>query len=64
MGSEEKVKFLVHELGVTRNRIFYSRDPNFYDDLRVATHGDGIDYMLNSVSVELQHTSWECVASD
>ncbi|KAK2048031.1 putative polyketide synthase [Colletotrichum somersetense] len=64
VGSEEKAKFLVDELGVPRKRIFHSRDTSFYDDLMAATGGTGVDCVLNSVSGELLHASWECVASN
>ncbi|KAH8659903.1 hypothetical protein BX600DRAFT_399805 [Xylariales sp. PMI_506] len=64
VGSEEKVKFLVNDLGVPRDRIFHSRDTSFYDDLMIATDGVGVDCVLNSVSGELLHTTWECVASN
>ncbi|EAW17483.1 putative polyketide synthase, partial [Aspergillus fischeri NRRL 181] len=63
VGSEEKAEFLVKEFGIPRNRIFHSRDTSFRDDLMAATDGVGVDCVLNSVSGELLHTSWECVAS-
>ena len=64
VGSEEKAKFLVDQLGIPRDRIFHSRDTSFYDDLMAATDGVGVDCVLNSVSGELLHTSWDCVASN
>ncbi|GFF81102.1 polyketide synthase, putative [Aspergillus udagawae] len=63
VGSEEKADFLVKEFGIPRNRIFHSRNTSFHDDLMAATDGVGVDCVLNSVSGELLHTSWECVAS-
>lgn len=64
VGSEQKAKFLVEELGIPRDRIFYSRDTSFYNDLMDSTDGHGVDCVLNSVSGELLHASWECVASN
>lgn len=64
VGSEDKAKFLVGELAIPRYRIFHSRDTSFYDDLMAATDGVGVDCVLNSVSGELLHTTWECVASN
>ena len=64
VGSEEKTKFLVDELGIPRDRIFHSRDTSFYDGLMAATNGVGVDCVLNSVSGELLHTTWDCVASN
>ncbi|KAL4977326.1 hypothetical protein BDW66DRAFT_150182 [Aspergillus desertorum] len=64
VGSEEKAQFLVREFGIPRERIFHSRDTSFYDDLMIATDGVGVDCVLNSVSGELLHTTWECVAAN
>ncbi|RDW89916.1 type I polyketide synthase [Aspergillus mulundensis] len=64
VGSEEKAQFLMREFGIQRERIFHSRDTSFYDDLMVATDGVGVDCVLNSVSGELLHTTWECVAAN
>ncbi|KAL2817757.1 hypothetical protein BDW59DRAFT_165803 [Aspergillus cavernicola] len=64
VGSEEKARFLMQEFGIPRARIFHSRDTSFYDELMAATDGVGVDCVLNSVSGELLHTSWECVASN
>ncbi|KAL4894558.1 hypothetical protein BDV59DRAFT_207137 [Aspergillus ambiguus] len=64
VGSEEKAQFLMREFGISRDRIFHSRDTSFYDDLMEATNGVGVDCVLNSVSGELLHATWECVASN
>ncbi|KAL4901000.1 hypothetical protein BDW74DRAFT_182333 [Aspergillus multicolor] len=64
VGSEEKAQFLVREFGIPRDHIFHSRDTSFYDELMVATDGTGVDCVLNSVSGELLHTTWECVAAN
>ena len=62
VSSPEKVAFLVNELGVTKENIFYSRDNSFLDDVLKATHGRGVDVVLNSLSGEQLHASWKCVA--
>ena len=64
VGSEEKAKFLMDEFGIPRDRIFHSRNTSFYDGVMAATNGIGIDCVLNSVSGELLHTTWDCVASN
>ena len=64
VGSEEKANFLVDKFEIPRDRIFRSRDTSFYDDLMAATNGVGVDCVLNSVSGELLHTTWDCVASN
>lgn len=64
VGSEDKAEFLTREFGIPRERIFHSRDTSFRDDLLAATGGAGVDCALNSVSGELLHATWECVASN
>jgi hypothetical protein len=63
VGSEEKIVFLnqVHE--IPRNRIFNSRSTSFASEVMEATSGRGIDVVLNSLSGELLHASWGCVAA-
>lgn len=62
VGAQAKVDFLVNELGVQRDRIFHSRDDSFVNDVLSATNGKGIDVVLNSLSGELLHATWQCVA--
>ncbi|RFU79720.1 polyketide synthase [Trichoderma arundinaceum] len=61
-GSEEKVNHLMKTYGIPRDRIFNSRDLTFRRDILQATGGKGVDVVLNSLSGELLHASWECVA--
>ncbi|KAH0434137.1 KR domain-containing protein [Colletotrichum camelliae] len=62
VGSEEKVDYLVSTFGISRDRIFQSRDASFLPDILKATSGRGVDIVLNSLSGELLHASWSCVA--
>nr|ALQ32752.1 putative polyketide synthase [Fusarium anthophilum] len=62
VGNEEKVQYLVDNFGLPRSRIFNSRDASFLYDIRAATEGHGVDLVLNSLSGELLHASWQCVA--
>lgn len=62
VGSEEKVQYLQENYNVPRARIFHSRSASFYDDVMAATNGKGVDLVLNSLSGELLHASWRCVA--
>jgi NADPH:quinone reductase-like Zn-dependent oxidoreductase len=62
VGNETKVKYLEDNLGVSRDHIFNSRDATFLPALRKATNGRGVDIVLNSLSGELLHASWDCVA--
>ena len=62
VGSEKKIEHLVHEFGMTRDRIFNSRDASFLDGVMRETKGVGVDLVLNSLPGELLHASWRCVA--
>ncbi|KAF5855558.1 hypothetical protein ETB97_008996 [Aspergillus alliaceus] len=63
VGSEEKVQFLVDNFNIPRNRIFNSRNAGFLPSIMKETNGRGVDVVLNSLSGDLLHASWECVAS-
>ncbi|KAK8017706.1 hypothetical protein PG993_014032 [Apiospora rasikravindrae] len=62
VGSDEKAEYLMREFGIPRERIFNSRSTEFLDGVLQATHGIGVDAVLNSVSGDLLHASWKCVA--
>jgi len=62
VGNESKAEFLVSKFGVPRERIFHSRDASFLPAVLKATGGRGVDVVLNSLSGELLHASWKCVA--
>ena len=61
-GNDEKVEHLTSKIRIPRNHIFNSRDHSFLPDLMRETKGKGVDLVLNSLSGELLHTSWKCVA--
>ncbi|KAF2164140.1 hypothetical protein M409DRAFT_68050 [Zasmidium cellare ATCC 36951] len=62
VGSNAKAQYLVDTFGIPRNRIFYSRDNSFVKDVYRETGGKGIDQVLNSLSGDLLHETWKCVA--
>ncbi|OCT53827.1 putative polyketide synthase [Cladophialophora carrionii] len=62
VGSPGKVEYLTKTVGVPEERIFNSRDNTFLRDIMSATQGRGVDVVLNSLSGELLHASWKCVA--
>ena len=62
VGSEDKVAYLTNELSFPKNRIFNSRDTSFVDGLMRETQNKGVDLVLNSLSGELLHATWHCVA--
>ena len=62
VGNEEKVQYLMKTFNIPRCCIFNSRNSSFFTDLMRETHNRGVDVVLNSLSGELLHTSWQCVA--
>ncbi|CAK3992631.1 polyketide synthase [Lecanosticta acicola] len=62
VGNDEKVKYLMETFGLPRNRIFHSRDTSFVEDVMRETKGEGVDLALNSLSGELLHATWKCIA--
>ncbi|KAI8241966.1 hypothetical protein K4K55_011505 [Colletotrichum sp. SAR 10_96] len=62
VGNEDKARYLVDTFGLPRNRIFSSRDASFVDGLMKETNRRGVDLALNSLSGELLHATWRCVA--
>lgn len=62
VSSEMKVAHLMNNFRIPRNRIFQSRDKSFVDGVMRETNGQGMDIILNSLSGELLHATWDCVA--
>jgi NADPH:quinone reductase-like Zn-dependent oxidoreductase len=61
-GNNEKVEYLMKTFSLPRNRIFNSRNTSFLVDVMRETNGRGVDLTLNSLSGELLHATWKCVA--
>ncbi|KAL8721388.1 MAG: hypothetical protein Q9225_001935 [Loekoesia sp. 1 TL-2023] len=62
IGTEEKVESLMRTFDIPRNHIFNSRNSSFLRDAMRETNGTGVDVVLNSLSGNLFHASWKCVA--
>lgn len=62
VGNDIKVAYLMEHYGIPRGRIYNSRNKSFKADLMHATGGRGVHIVLNSLSGNLLHASWECVA--
>lgn len=62
VGSDEKVQYLIETFNIPRDHIFNARDGSFLPALMGATNGKGVNLVLNSLSGELLHASWKCVA--
>ncbi|KAI1743043.1 hypothetical protein F4680DRAFT_445514 [Xylaria scruposa] len=62
VGTDDKATYLVENYEIPRNRIFDSRSSSFLEGVMRETGNKGVDVVLNSLSGELLHASWECVA--
>lgn len=62
VGTEQKVSHLMSNFGIPKNRIFNSRDESFVEGIMLQTQRSGVDVVLNSLSGELLHATWQCVA--
>lgn len=61
-GSREKCDFLKEVYGLKDAQILSSRDSSFVDGVYKLTNGKGVDVVLNSLSGDLLHASWRCIA--
>jgi NADPH:quinone reductase-like Zn-dependent oxidoreductase len=62
VSSEKKIAFLESEFKIPRDHIFNSRSVTFEQDLLKATKNRGVDVALNSLSGEMLHATWRCIA--
>lgn len=62
VGSDVKVQYLMDTFGIPRHRIFNSRNDSFVEGIMRETNNVGVDLVLNSLSGELLHATWRCVA--
>ncbi|KAF2968204.1 hypothetical protein GQX73_g5355 [Xylaria multiplex] len=61
-GNDIKADYAHGVFGIPRNQIFNSRNDSVLAGLMRETHGKGVDIVLNSLSGNLLHASWQCVA--
>ncbi|KAI1662853.1 polyketide synthase [Daldinia decipiens] len=63
VGSSAKRDWIINNLGLPTSNIFSSRDANdFVAGVRKVTRGRGVDVVLNSLTGDLMHDSWDCLA--
>ncbi|KAH7132181.1 polyketide synthase [Dendryphion nanum] len=62
ISSDAKRQLLVEEYGIPDDHILSSRSTSFKAEVLRHTNGQGVDVVLNSLSGELLHASWECIA--
>lgn len=63
VGSQDKKEFLIKQLGLPATHIFSSRDNSFVAGIQVATGEEGVDVVVNSLTGDLMHASWNCLAN-
>ncbi|KAI1355392.1 polyketide synthase-like protein [Xylaria sp. FL0043] len=61
-GSEERRKYLVDQLEIPASHVFSSRNDSFVTSLNLATKGQGVDVIINSLTGDLMHASWQCLS--
>ena len=64
VGTDAKKDFLAENYGISRDRMFSSRSITFAAELMSATSGRGVDVCLNSLTGDMLHESWRCIAEN
>lgn len=65
VGSSEKMKYLLDTFPqIDKKNIGNSRDTTFEKMIRVSTKGNGVDYVLNSLSEDKLQASIRCLAKN
>ncbi|KAI1826773.1 hypothetical protein F4861DRAFT_545304 [Xylaria intraflava] len=59
---DTKAEYLTTNFNIPRSSIFSSTDSSFVSAIERATNAKGVDLVLNSLTGELLHASWQCVA--
>ncbi|ETS84328.1 hypothetical protein PFICI_02353 [Pestalotiopsis fici W106-1] len=62
VSSDLKATYLMESFGIPRSHIFDSRSTAFVEGIMRQTNNRGVDAILNSLSGELLHATWRCVA--
>ncbi|KAI1851631.1 hypothetical protein JX266_003093 [Neoarthrinium moseri] len=63
VSSPAKKTWIIENLGVAPANIFHSREAaSFVVGVREATQGRGVDVIINSLTGDLMHASWDCIA--
>jgi NAD(P)-dependent dehydrogenase (short-subunit alcohol dehydrogenase family) len=62
VGSTEKRDLLIDTYGISKDRIFSSRDLTFAQGIKRVTKGCGVDVAVNSLSGDALRATWDCIA--
>jgi NADPH:quinone reductase-like Zn-dependent oxidoreductase len=63
VGSLEKKSYLMKQYNIPEERIFFSRDTSFSNQIKAATRDRGVDVVLNSLAGDALLATWQCLAS-
>ena len=63
VGTDDKRQLIKEGYGIRDDHIFNSRDSSFVKGIKRVTGGRDVDRVLNSLSGELLHVSWGCLAT-
>ena len=64
VGTDAKRDFLETNYGIPKDHMFSSRSTTFAPELMKATKGRGVDVCLNSLTGDMLHESWRCIAEN
>ena len=64
VGTDAKRDFLAENYDIPRARMFSSRSTTFAAELLRVTNGRGVDVCLNSLTGDMLHESWRCIAEN
>jgi NADP-dependent 3-hydroxy acid dehydrogenase YdfG len=62
VGSVAKKTHIMSEYGIPEDHIFFSRDVSFAKAIKLATNGEGVDVVLNSLAGNALRETWDCLA--
>ncbi|GAB7365805.1 hypothetical protein MBLNU230_g7138t1 [Neophaeotheca triangularis] len=62
VGTLTKKALLISKYHIAEDHIYSSRSTTFADSLLLATKGEGVDVVLNSLSDEMFQSTWKCLS--
>ena len=63
VSTDDKKDYLAQTFSLPKENILQSRNASFVGAIQAATNGRGVDVIINSLTEDLLHASWACIAS-
>ena len=63
VSTDDKKDYLAQTFSLPRENILHSQNASFVGAIQAATNGRGVDVIINSLTEDLLHASWACIAS-